>query len=342
MKMGIHSFKKRWHSSCCNSSMMQSWLEYLSFLSWQNQKLNLTDFKKVFQHQENISSMEQLITFVSYPETKQYLKTRKDWWREVEKNKKECQSLGIKTTWPFHSDYPKELFKMEEPPLLISWKGETCWKNHFLLAVVGSRKPYQDTLVWMDIYLSAFLKKRKKICVISGGARGVDQKAHALCLASKNPTLCFLPCGIKHYYPMDLKKWETHILDTGGAFISVFPLSEIMRKSYFHKRNKVLAFLSHLILIAQAQLRSGTMVTAKYALHAGTNTAVLPGSPLYTGYKGNLSLINDGCFMVRDHLDIETLYHSSQSNITEFYKNIIKTDDLEETIKHDQPLPTRP
>ena len=322
--------------------MMQSWLEYLSFLSWQNQKLNLKDFKKVFQHQEDIRSLEELITFISHPETKQYLKTRKDWWKEAEKNKTECQSLGIKTTWPFHPDYPQELFKMEQPPLLISWKGHACWKDYFLFSIVGSRKPYQDTLLWMDMYLSAFLKQTRKICIMSGGARGVDQKAHALCLAAKKPTLCFLPCGIKHYYPEDLKNWESHIIDMGGAFVSVFPFSEFMRKPHFHIRNRVLAFLSHLILIAQAQLRSGTMVTAKYALHAGTNIAVLPGSPLYTGYKGNLHLINDGCFMVRDHLDMETLYHSCQLLTERYKKNIIQTDDLEETIKDDRPLPAKP
>ena len=298
--------------------MIQSWLEYLAFLSWQNQILTLEDFKNIFQKQKDIYSANQLITCISHPETRHYLRNQKDWWKQIEQTKKQCQSSNIKTVWPFHPDYPDSLFKMETPPFLISWKGEACWKDHFLFSVVGSRKPYQDTLLWMDMYLSSFLKTgKKKICIMSGGARGVDQKAHALCLASQKPTLCFLPCGIKNYYPTDLKNWEKHIVDGGGAFVSVFPMSVPMRKAHFHTRNKILAFLSHLILIAQAQLRSGTMVTARYALHAGANIAVLPGSPLYAGYRGNLSLINDGCFMIRDHLDLETLYHSCQLNIPE-------------------------
>ena len=296
---------------------MQSWLEYLAFLSWQNQILNLEDFKKIFQNQKKIHSANQLITYISHPETKHYLHIQKDWWKQAEKTKKECHSLGVKTTYPLHPDYPDSLFKMENPPILISWKGEFCWKDHFLFSIVGSRKPYQDTLIWMDMHLSSFLKKRRsKISVMSGGARGVDQKAHALCLASQKPTLCFLPCGIKNYYPSDLKTWETPIIEGGGALISVFPMSAPMRKSHFHIRNEVLAFLSQMIFIAQAQSRSGTMVTARYALHAGTNIAVLPGSPLYTGYRGNLSLINDGCFMIRDYLDLETLYQSCRLNST--------------------------
>ncbi len=296
---------------------MESWIEYLAFLSWQYQPLDLEDFKKVFQNQEKIHSIDQIKNYVSHPKTRHYLQNKKHWWKDMEKIKKELTACHVKTTWPFHPDYPLQLLEMEKPPLMISWRGTNCWKNHFLFSIVGSRNPYEDTLTWMDIHLSGFLKSRKeKVCVMSGGARGVDQKAHALSLAIQKPTLCFLPCGIKQYYPTDLKKWEKPLLDGGGAFISIFPPKSYTQKPHFHARNKMLAFLSHLILIAQAQFRSGTMVTARYALDAGTPLAVLPGSPLYAGYKGNLSLINDGCFMIRDHLDMETLFQSCKINIS--------------------------
>ena len=317
---------------------MQSWLEYLAFLDWQNQILFLEDFKKVYQNQEQIRSATQLSHYISHPKTKHYLQTQKSWWKQAEKDQRLSKLSHIHITWPFHRDYPVWLLKMEHPPALVSWKGQACWKDHFLFSLVGSRKPYQDTLLWMEMHLSAFLKRRKeKFCLMSGGARGVDQKAHALCLAAQKPTVCFLPCGIKNYYPADLKKWEKEIIKGGGAFVSVFPMFELMRKPHFHKRNKVLACLSHLVFIAQAQARSGTMVTARYALHAGTTIAALPGSPLYAGYRGNLSLINDGCFMIRDHLDLETLYQSCNTN-----KQFNMKDDPDETIKYDLPSPTKP
>ena len=320
---------------------MQSWLEYLAFLSWQNQILSREDFKKVLQNKERIRYADQLSAYLSHPQTKYYLQTQKSWWKQAQKDQKLCRRTGIQTAWPFHPNYPKELLKMEYPPALITWKGSACWKEHFLFSSVGSRHPADDTLLWMDMYLSAFLKQRKeKFCLMSGGARGVDQKAHALCLASQKPTLLFLPCGINNYYPADLKKWEKEILKGGGAFVSVFAFSAPMRKSYFHKRNKILAFLSHLMFIAQAQLRSGTMVSARYAVSAGTPLAVLPGSPLYNGYRGNLSLINEGAFMIRDHLDLETLYQSCRLSINE-YQNLTMKDDPDETIKHDPPSPAR-
>ena len=290
---------------------MESYLEYLAFLSWQKPLVTLGDFKKVFQNQGDIRSIEGMGAYLSHPEVQFYTKMEKTWWKQAEESQKTCRSAGVKVAWPFHPDYPEVLLKMERPPMLISWKGCVSWQDLFLFVVVGSRKPYQDTLLWMDTHLSLFLNRRKNnFCLVSGGARGVDQKAHALALAHQKPTLCFLPCGIQNYYPADLKKWEKHIIEGGGALVSVFPFDAPMQKSYFHVRNQVMAYLSQLLFIAQAQLRSGTMVTARYALHAGSNIAVLPGSPLYTGYGGSLSLINDGCFMIRDHLDLETLYQS--------------------------------
>ena len=289
--------------------MMHSWLEYLAFLSWQNQSLSLKDFKTVQENLPAIKSLEDLKFYISNKETYHYLYIQKNWWKQAEQDKRECQKLGIQTAWPFSSDYPTSLNNNEQAPALISWRGEACWKDNFLLSIVGSRKASQDTLLWMDLHLSHFLKS-KKVCVMSGGARGVDQKAHALCLSAKHPTLCFLPCGLKNYYPAVLTDWEKPVLNSGGAFISVFPLNAPMRKSHFHIRNKVLAGMSDLVFVMQAEVRSGTMVTAGYALNAGRTICTLPASPLYPLYKGNLSLINDGAFMIRDSLDLEILYSS--------------------------------
>ena len=286
-------------------------MEYLAFLSWQGVSVSVRDFKKILNG-ASIKGPEDLIKVVSHAGARQYLiDNTPQWIKQVECSKQHCKEGGISYAWPFHPDYPPALLNMPRPPMLITWRGKPCWKNRFLLSIVGSRRPYTDTLNWMDIHLSEFLKNKKNICVASGGARGVDQKAHALCLASESPTLCFLPCGINHFYPADLRKWSAPILEGGGAFLSVFHPNDPIRKSYFHTRNEVLAFFSDLVFIAQAQMRSGTMVTGRYALNAGVNIAAIPGSPLYDGYKGNLSLINDGCFMIRDHLDLETLYQLS-------------------------------
>ncbi len=288
---------------------MDSWLEYLAFLSWQNQKIALEDFQRVFQNQKDIFRPEDITPLVSCPETRSYMQNQPHWWKKALQDRGTTRLLNVKTAWPYHPDYPKKLLNMRKPPPLLSWTGQLK-TDGFLFSVVGSRTPYTDTLLWMDRYLSVFLKSQSDLVLMSGGAKGVDQKAHALSLSCEVPTLCFLPCGLKYFYPRDLRKWREPVLKSGGGFVSVFPLASPMRKFHFHVRNEVLAYMSHLIFIVQAALRSGTMVTARFALNAGTTLCTLPFSPLYGGCKGNLSLINDGCFMVRDHMDMEVLYQS--------------------------------
>ena len=267
----------------------------------------------MFQHLPQIHRPEDLAPHILHPQTRLYVKDKKEWWKQAEKDRQTTLKLGLKVTWPYHPDYPPPFLNMPHPPALLSWKGTPVWKNRFLISIVGSRHPHTDTLKWMDTHLSAFLKNNHShIGVVSGGARGVDQKAHALSLAYNIPTLCFLPCGLGHFYPRDLKKWLNPVLQGGGAFVSLFGLSQFMRKSYFHTRNEALAHLSPIVFIAQASLRSGTMVTARFALSAGTTVCTLPASPLYSGYKGNLNLINDGAFMMRDELDFQALYEASK------------------------------
>lgn len=290
---------------------MNSWLEYLAFLHWQEQVLMLDDFHRVFQNLQQIHRPEDLASHILHPRTRLYVKDKKDWWKQAEKDHQTTLKSGLEVAWPYHPSYPPPFLNMPHPPALISWKGLPVWKNRFLISIVGSRHPHTDTLMWMDTHLSVFLKNNHShIGVVSGGARGVDQKAHALSLAYQIPTLCFLPCGLEYLYPRDLKKWLNPVLEGGGAFVSLFGPSQPMRKSYFHIRNEALAHLSPIVFIAQASLRSGTMVTARFALSAGTTVCTLPASPLYSAYKGNLSLINDGAFMMRDELDFQTLYEA--------------------------------
>ena len=211
---------------------MESWMEYLALLSWQGQTVHPSDFKKL-QNTPTLNSPDELVKIVTNPATKQYLKDYQHiWWKQAEKDKKECLTAGVELAWPFHKNYPAEFFNMEKPPAIISWRGTTCWQNRFHLSVVGSRHPYTDTLLWMDVHLSAFLKNKKDICVTSGGARGVDQKAHTLSLAGENPTLCFLPCGINHYYPADLKKWENPIMKKRRCLPQRVPTHSLYAKNH--------------------------------------------------------------------------------------------------------------
>ena len=83
-----------------------------------------------------------------------------------------------------------------------------------------------------------------------------------------------------------------------------------MQKSFFHIRNRLMACYSLLVVILQAQIRSGTMLTAKSAADYGTPVAVLPGPALAPAFTGNLQLLYDGAFLLRDQMDLALLIES--------------------------------
>ncbi len=211
---------------------------------------------------------------------------------------------GINFTYPGCSDYPNALLThLEDAPLFLTYIGKPCWINNFCLSIVGSRKISPSTKEWMNEDLMQYLI-HQKVCVVSGGARGVDQQAHFCALRAKSPTLVFLPSGLNQMYPSDLNSWKNDILNSGGAFMSEYWPTECMKKHYFIQRNRLIAAIAHFVLVTQGELRSGTLLTAQWAINLGRNVGVLPGHPKDGMFSGNLNLLRAG---VPPIIDVEDL-----------------------------------
>ena len=284
------------------------WADYLSLLSWQGCAIVLRDFINLSK--EDIQNPESLTSVVSLLETREYLLNNKYWWKKAEADYKHCKSKNYKLLYPGKKDYPKKFMCFfETVPIFLVLGDLPSKKAYFPVTFVGSRKASEWVLDWMDFYLPNLIQE-KKICVVSGGARGIDQKAHAISVRSKNPSLCFLPSGLDHFYPDSLKRLKSGILNNGGAFISCFPPWEPMYKSYFHIRNSFMSVYSSLVVILQAQIRSGTMLTARKALDYGIPLGVLPGPALSVPWTGNLQLLYDGAYLIRDNIDLALLVES--------------------------------
>ena len=287
---------------------MMNWFDYLSLLSWQNCKITKRDFMNL-QSQE-IQNPENLTSIVSTIETKEYLTSNKYWWKKAETDYKRCQKRNYQLLAPNHPAYPNQFLDFFDSAPIFLVLGDLSFQTTFSpITFVGSRKADELILNWMDFYLPPLLKE-KQICIVSGGARGIDQKAHKIAIRSQQPTLCFLPSGLDHIYPDSLNLIKSAILDNGGAFISSFPPWARMQKSYFHIRNSFMSAYSDLVVILQAQLRSGTMLTAKKSLDFGVPLGVLPGPPLSVNWTGNLQLIYDGAYLIRDNVDLTLLIES--------------------------------
>ena len=290
------------------------WSDYLALLSWQGCKILLKDFQSLKRVHPN--SAEDFKHIVSLPETKQFLTYNKHWWKKAEEDHKTCSRKGYQLTWPGKEDYPASFLSLDEPPVSLTYLGDLPRlekERYFPLTMVGSRKSHEIALNWMDFYLPKIVHS-KKICLVSGGARGIDQKVHSIAIRQSSPTVCFLPSGLDYFYPAGLLYFKKSILNHGGVFISCFPPDAQMRKPFFHIRNELLACYSKLVLVGQAQIRSGTMLTARKALDHGVPVATLPGPPLSAPWTGNLQLIYDGAYLLRDDRDLTLLIESITYN----------------------------
>ena len=291
-----------------------NWNKYLALLHWQTPTIGSEDFHQLESRYSQVQHPNDLFSCFSHESTKQFVLKNPYWWKEAEITEKMCEKEDIKITWWGEQNYPQRLMHYEDSPVILSYKGSPVWMKDFPLAVVGSRKIQPMVSQWMDHHLSPFLKKYS-VCLLSGGALGVDQKAHSLALRTQTPTVCFLPCGLLHLYPANLKTWVQPLLDNQGTFISPFPPHFTIKKHFFYQRNSIITRMSRMVLVLQAEERSGSMLTAKLASQLGVTLATLPGPVMNPLFKGNLKLISEGILMMRDQLDLEVLYQSHFSSV---------------------------
>ncbi len=187
--------------------------------------------------------------------------------------------------------YPERLKSIGHAPafLYIRW---TLRSDIPLIGVVGSRKstPYAGKIlakILPDIILAW-------VGIISGGATGVDTLWHEITLENRGYTIAVFGTGIDRCYPAANKKLFESILASGWALISHFPLGIGPELYNFPIRNEIVAALSSGILIAEAALSSGTLITAQLALEHGRDVFAVPGDIDRVTSEGTNMLIATG------------------------------------------------
>jgi len=230
-------------------------------------------------------------------------------------------------------NYPVEWLELSHSPPVFSFQGEAVWKATPLLAVVGSRTPMSGSRLWMQRELSYFLRG-KNIGVVSGGARGIDQWAHRLCIDEGRPTVCVLPSGLLNPYPPDTQPLWSAVRESGGCLLSTFALHEGMRKFAFEVRNRWITGLARMLLVVEANRRSGSAMTAKLALEEQREICTLPVFPHSEQGLANLDLLVNGANLIRDHHDLTTAWDRN-SRPTLFQR--AQREHKEKDIDHPQP-----
>jgi len=212
----------------------------------------------------------------------------------------------------YDENYPKEFLQVEEPPEILYLYGNNCSFNKKYLSVVGSREPRNSSVYWLENNLTSVLKDLQ-LTVVSGGARGIDQISHAISLRCCQETLVVLPGGINQPYPMNKEKRD-RMLDLGAVFMSEFEPEVKMQKHHFIKRNRLISALGLATIVVEAKIKSGTMITARYAADQGRPVFVIPFHPTDINGLGNLKLIQDGASMIIDSNDLSLMLNIELKN----------------------------
>lgn len=220
---------------------------------------------------------------------------------------KRCEKLRIEIVAYGDAAYPELLRHIDSPPAVLFVKGEPAVLSHELcLGVVGTRRASEAGR--KNAFRLSYKLAREDICIVSGGAVGIDTQAHLGALRAGGKTICVLGCG--HAYPYlpqydDIKR-ET--VKTGGAVISEFPPDMPPSKRTFPMRNRLISGLSKGVIVIEAGFRSGSLITAHQALEQGRDVFALPGSISDPNSIGTNELIKEGAIPVTRPEDILSVY----------------------------------
>jgi DNA processing protein len=200
----------------------------------------------------------------------------------------------------FDSEYPRLLKQIDNPPLVLYIKGQKNILNNFSLAIVGSR---QATAGGISL-AKHFSKKLASlgIIIVSGLARGIDSAAHQAAL-TVGLSLGVLGSGLLNVYPRENKQLSEELAQN-GALISEFPLRASPAKENFPRRNRIVSGLSQGVLVVEAALRSGALITAHLGLEQNREVFAMPGNPESPLSRGTHKLIKQGAKLVDSLEDI--------------------------------------
>jgi DNA processing protein len=273
-------------------------------------KVDRADLDRLLRPETDFLSQPAVTNALVSFEARAFLAKNPHWAEASYKVLKRSENRGVRWICEGHQDYPEQWLSLSTRPAVFSYKGEPVWKSTPLLSVVGSRTPCSEILNWLQRELPEFLNARPS-AIVSGGARGIDQWSHRIALDSGKPTVCILPSGLLNPYPFGREDFWRRIVQQGGCMLSTCGLDAPMSKTFFHIRNRWIAGLSELCFVAEANRRSGSMLTARLALDENKTVCTLPVFPTATQGLGNLDLISAGGFFIRDHRDLNALWDAA-------------------------------
>src|SRR6202171_3551100 len=198
--------------------------------------------------------------------------------------------------------YPRQLREIHAPPIVLYVWGELTERDQHAIGIIGSRRTthYGTESAKKLAYQIAYAG----LTVISGLARGIDTAAHQGALAAKGRTIAVIGSGLSNLYPPENRALPEKIRNGNGAIVSEFSMQIQPDRQTFPMRNRIISGWSHGILVVEAGLNSGALITAYHALEQGRSFYAVPGHINAPSAMGSNRLIQQGAKLVMSANDI--------------------------------------
>ena len=271
----------------------------------------LSQLKKIF------GITEEEVKLIHYSQRK--WDVDKEWFRLME------QGIGfISMEQP---EFPEKVRHIHNPPYALYYVGKLPEENRKSVAIVGARtRSAYGSQIATEL---GMVLAQHGIQVISGLARGIDRDAHQGALEGGGDTFGVLGCGVDVCYPRENRYLYHKMIETGGV-ISEYPPGTQPLPKQFPARNRIIAGLSHCVVVVEAKEKSGSLITADFAMEEGRDIYAVPGRICDTLSQGCNRLIKQGAgalISIEDFLsDLEILSENNYTQI-DFRKNLLEKDE---------------
>ncbi|SBS30826.1 hypothetical protein MAQ5080_01770 [Marinomonas aquimarina] len=199
-------------------------------------------------------------------------------------------------------DYPSLLQNIAVPPTCLFVKGDCqAWAKP-CIGVVGARNASGYGKRIAESFALQLAEAGYSVC--SGGAKGIDAFAHQGALQAQQPTVAVMGTGLLNLYPKQNTALFERILAAAGALISEYPLTTAPRPNLFPPRNRIISGMSHGVLVVEASQKSGSLISARYALEENREVFAIPGRIGDPQASGTNQLIRQGASLVLSIDDI--------------------------------------
>ena len=217
----------------------------------------------------------------------------------IEREFEHLKKLGGHMVVAADDAYPLSLSAADDAPPVLSVLGNPALLNQSCIAMVGSRNASINGRKFAE-KMAADLGKKNQI-IVSGLARGIDTAAHKGALESG--TIAVVAGGIDVVYPPENQRLYEEIIEK-GAVVAESPMGQKPFAQSFPKRNRIVSGISRAVIVVEANMRSGSLITARLAGEQGRDVYAIPGHPMDPRAAGTNHLIREGATLARSADDI--------------------------------------